>query len=169
MTATRCHSTSSLCAVKRACTRQQSSHYAGLIDSAEYFALTAGKKNPAPPPAPNDLSRWISEGQWSALDALCASVAAFGSFAKEMDKNSDDWEKWCGHAQPETVKVPGEWGKPLPARDQEVCPSIVAFNQNRIACSAWFLCCTLACTGVAKVLPSLPSAAHQLHRAVCAA
>jgi dynein heavy chain, axonemal len=91
-----------------------------LIDPAEYYALTAGKKTPAPPPAPNDLSRWISESQWSALDALCASVPAFGSFAKEMDKNSDDWEKWCGHAQPEAVKVPGEWGKPLPAREQEI-------------------------------------------------
>jgi dynein heavy chain, axonemal len=90
------------------------------IDATEYEALTSGKKNPTPPPAPNDLSRWISEGQWAALDVLCASVPAFGSFAKEMDKSSDDWEKWCGHEHPEAAKMPGEWGKPQAGREQEV-------------------------------------------------
>lgn len=90
------------------------------VDAAEFAALSAGKKTPAPPPAPNDLSRWISEGQWSALDALCASVPAFGNCSKEMDKNSDDWEKWCGHERPEAAKMPGEWGKPQASREQEV-------------------------------------------------
>ena len=92
----------------------------GMIDPAEYASLTAGKKTAAPPPAPNDLSRWISEGQWAALDALCSTVPAFGSFAKEMEKGSDDWEKWCGHAAPETAKMPGEWGKPQGSRDAEI-------------------------------------------------
>ena len=71
----------------------------GAIDAGEFEALSAGKKNPAPPPAPNDLSRWISEAQWSSLSALCTTVPAFGSLAKEMDKNSDDWEKWAGQVR----------------------------------------------------------------------
>lgn len=91
-----------------------------MIDALEYSALVEGKKNPTPQPAPNDLSRWIAEGQWGALDSLCSTVPAFNNMAKEMDKNSDDWEKYCGHERPEDAKMPGEWGKPGTARDAEV-------------------------------------------------
>lgn len=92
----------------------------GKIDAAEYRVFSAGKKNPAPPPAPNDLSRWILEPQWAALDAICSSAASFSNLAKEMEKNSDDWEKWAGHERPEIAKMPGDWGKPQPSHDAEV-------------------------------------------------
>lgn len=92
----------------------------GMIDPVEHNGLMEIKKNPNLQPAPNDLSRWIAESQWAALDALCGHVPAFNNFAKEMDKNSDDWEKYCSHERPEDAKMPGEWGKPTPARDGEV-------------------------------------------------
>ena len=91
-----------------------------MIDPLEYTALVEGKKNPTPQPAPNDLSRWIAEGQWGALDSLCSTVPAFNNMAKEMDKNSDEWEKYCGHERPEDAKMPGEWGKVGTARDAEI-------------------------------------------------
>ena len=83
----------------------------GQIDPVEHTGLMEIKKNPNLQPAPNDLSRWIAENQWAALDALCTHVPVFGSFSKEMDKNSDDWEKYCSHERPEDAKMPGDWGK----------------------------------------------------------
>lgn len=82
-----------------------------MIDLVEHTGLMEVKKNPNLQPAPNDLSRWIAESQWAALDALCTHVPVFGSFSKEMDKNSDDWEKYCSHERPEDIKMPGDWGK----------------------------------------------------------
>lgn len=91
-----------------------------MIDVVEHTALVEGKKNPTPQPAPNDLSRWIAEGQWGALDVLCSTVPVFTNMAKEMDKNSDDWEKYCGHERPEDAKMPGEWGKVVTSHDAEI-------------------------------------------------
>lgn len=42
----------------------------GKVDAAEYDALCRGARSAAPPPITDDLSRWMSEGQWSAVDAL---------------------------------------------------------------------------------------------------
>jgi dynein heavy chain, axonemal len=83
----------------------------GMIDPVEHTGLMEIKKSTNLQPAPNDLSRWIAEGQWAALDALCTHVPVFASLSKEMDKNSDDWEKYCSHERPEDAKMPGEWGK----------------------------------------------------------
>lgn len=44
----------------------------GKIDAAEYDALCKGARSPAPPPITDDLSRWMNEGQWAAVDALAA-------------------------------------------------------------------------------------------------
>jgi dynein heavy chain len=63
------------------------------IDSSEYEALCKGLRNPTPPPITDDLSRWMSEGQWAALDVL-TTMPAFASLAKDMEKNSEDW--WVG-------------------------------------------------------------------------
>lgn len=40
------------------------------IDAAEYEALCKGARSAAPPPITDDLSRWMNEGQWAAVDAL---------------------------------------------------------------------------------------------------
>lgn len=42
------------------------------VEPAEYEALCKGAKSSAPPPITDDLSRWMNEGQWAAVDALSA-------------------------------------------------------------------------------------------------
>lgn len=42
----------------------------GKVDTVEYEALCKGARSPAPPPITDDLSRWMTEGQWAAVDAL---------------------------------------------------------------------------------------------------
>ena len=80
------------------------------IDEAEYDALCKGIKNPNAPPITDDLSRWMSEAQWSALNPL-TSLPVFASLPKDMEKNSDDWQNWNSIEQVERAKMPGEWGK----------------------------------------------------------
>lgn len=80
------------------------------IDADEYAALCSGGRSVAPPPITDDLSRWMSESQWAALDAL-TSVKGFGNLAKEMEKASDDWYAWNANEKAEAAKMPGEWGK----------------------------------------------------------
>lgn len=82
----------------------------GEIEREEYDALCKGMKNPNPPPITDDLSRWVSEAQWSALNPLTA-LATFASLPKDMEKNSDDWQNWNSIEQVERAKMPGEWGK----------------------------------------------------------
>eukprot|EP00983_Pelagomonas_calceolata_P100995 1158640-Pelagomonas_calceolata.AAC.9 len=60
------------------------------IDASEYEALCKAMRNPNPPPITDDLSRWMSESQWSALDVL-TTLPSFTNLAKDMEKNSDDW------------------------------------------------------------------------------
>lgn len=60
------------------------------IDPSEYEALVKAMRNPSPPPITDDLSRWMSEGQWSALEVL-TTLPCFAHLAKDMEKNSDDW------------------------------------------------------------------------------
>lgn len=42
----------------------------GKVDVAEYEALCKGARSTAPLPITDDLSRWMIEGQWAAVDAL---------------------------------------------------------------------------------------------------
>lgn len=65
----------------------------GTIEVAEYEALCKGARSSQPPPITDDLSRWMTESQWAAVDAL-ASVQGFGSLAKDLEKNSDEWFNW---------------------------------------------------------------------------
>jgi dynein heavy chain len=44
----------------------------GKVDPQEYEALCKGARSPAPPLITDDLSRWMNEGQWAAVDALAA-------------------------------------------------------------------------------------------------
>ena len=60
------------------------------IDASEYEALCKAMRNPNPPPITDDLSRWMTESQWSALDVL-TTLPSFTQLAKDMEKNSDDW------------------------------------------------------------------------------
>lgn len=82
----------------------------GTIDPAEYEALCKGARSPAPPPITDDLSRWMTEGQWAAVDAL-AGVPGFGALAKDLEKNSDEWNAWCNSEAAERAVMPGEWGR----------------------------------------------------------
>lgn len=49
---------------------------AGRIDPVEYEALVRGGRSAAPPAISDDLSRWMSEAQWAAVDALAAVPGA---------------------------------------------------------------------------------------------
>jgi dynein heavy chain, axonemal len=39
------------------------------------------------------------------------SLQPYTTLAKDMEKNSDEWEKWCNQEAPEKAPMPGEWGK----------------------------------------------------------
>ena len=38
-------------------------------------------------------------------------LQAYGTLAKDMEKNSDEWEKWCLLEASEKAPMPGDWGK----------------------------------------------------------
>ncbi|KAJ9515913.1 hypothetical protein QJQ45_016901, partial [Haematococcus lacustris] len=80
------------------------------IDPTEYEALCKGMRSSSPPPVTDDLSRWLTEGQWASLDVL-TTMSAFTSLAKDMEKNSDEWAAWCANEAPERAPMPGEWAK----------------------------------------------------------
>ena len=83
---------------------------AGQLDPEEYAALVKGAKSLAPPPVTDELSGWLTDAQWAAVDAL-THLKAFASLAKDMEKNSDRWKSWASVEQAESAPMPGEWGK----------------------------------------------------------
>ncbi|DBA86689.1 TPA: Dynein alpha chain, flagellar outer arm [Trebouxia sp. C0004] len=80
------------------------------IGVEEYEALCKGTRNLTPPSITDELSRWVNETQWSALQPL-TQLPAYGTLAKDMEKNSDEWEKWCLLEASEKAPMPGDWGK----------------------------------------------------------
>lgn len=42
---------------------------------------------------------------------LLLLLQAYGTLAKDMEKNSDEWEKWCLLEASEKAPMPGDWGK----------------------------------------------------------
>ncbi|MEW5298846.1 MAG: hypothetical protein WDW36_001923 [Sanguina aurantia] len=80
------------------------------IDGSEYEAMCKGMRNPSPPPITDDLSRWMAESQWSALDML-TTLPSYTHLAKDMEKNSEEWNNWCLNEASERATLPGEWGK----------------------------------------------------------
>lgn len=80
------------------------------VDSSEYEAMCKGLRSPNPPPITDDLSRWLNEAQWAALDVL-TTLPAFANLAKDMEKSTDDWFTWCGLEAPERAAMPGDWTK----------------------------------------------------------
>lgn len=38
-------------------------------------------------------------------------VQSYTTLAKDMEKNSDEWEKWCLLEASEKAPMPGDWGK----------------------------------------------------------
>ena len=42
---------------------------------------------------------------------LLLLLQAYGTLAKDMEKNSDEWEKWCVLEASEKAPMPGDWGK----------------------------------------------------------
>ena len=38
-------------------------------------------------------------------------MQSYTTLAKDMEKNSDEWEKWCLLEASEKAPMPGEWGK----------------------------------------------------------
>ncbi|GBF93145.1 dynein alpha flagellar outer arm [Raphidocelis subcapitata] len=84
----------------------------GAIDAAEYDALCKGARSPAPPPITDELSRWMGEGQWAAVDGLATSgLPGFASLPKDLEKASEEWSAWCAAEAPERSAMPGDWGR----------------------------------------------------------
>ncbi|KIY98975.1 dynein heavy chain, partial [Monoraphidium neglectum] len=84
----------------------------GTIDAAEYEALCKGARSTSPPPITDELSRWMTEGQWAAVDALATSgVPGFASLTKDLEKASEEWSAWCLSEAPERALMPGDWGR----------------------------------------------------------
>ena len=82
----------------------------GDIDEDEYSALCMGIRSPSPPPITDELSIWMNDTQWSALEPL-SKLPKFFTFAKDLEKNSDEWKDYCGIQRCECSSLPGEWGK----------------------------------------------------------
>ena len=82
----------------------------GDIDEDEYSALCMGIRSPSPPPITDELSIWMYDTQWSALEPL-SKLPKFFTFAKDLEKNSDEWKDYCGIQRCECSSLPGEWGK----------------------------------------------------------
>jgi hypothetical protein len=78
---------------------------AGAIDAAEYEALCKGSRSAAPPPITDDLSRWMSEGQWAGLDAL-AALQPFAALPKDMEKVGCPAGSVAGRGWLDTVWTP---------------------------------------------------------------
>ena len=38
-------------------------------------------------------------------------MQAFATLPKDIEKNSDEWEKWCNNEASEKAPMPGEWSK----------------------------------------------------------
>ena len=66
----------------------------GVVDPDEYMTLCFGAKTPVPPPITDELSLWMTDAQWSALDPVC-KLPKFTALAKDMEKNNDSWKEWC--------------------------------------------------------------------------
>ena len=74
--------------------------------------LCNSKKAGSVPPITDELSMWMSDSQWSVVEPL-SKIPAFANFAKDMEKNSDEWKDWCSLDQPESVTMPGDWSHKL--------------------------------------------------------
>ena len=82
----------------------------GQLDPEEYSALITGARSVAPPPVTDELSGWLADTQWAAVDAL-THLKALKGLAKDMEKFSDRWKSWCAIPLCEAAPLPGEWGK----------------------------------------------------------
>ncbi|EFN60095.1 hypothetical protein CHLNCDRAFT_133411 [Chlorella variabilis] len=83
----------------------------GTIDGKELEHLCRWPRAATPPPMSEELSQWMSEGQWAALAPLAQQLPAFGGLLKDLEKNGEEWEKWAAGDAPESVPMPGEWCK----------------------------------------------------------
>ena len=55
------------------------------IGAEEYDALCKGIRNLTPPPITDELSRWVNETQWSALQPLTQiPVSPLGSYTAQF-------------------------------------------------------------------------------------
>ena len=84
----------------------------GEITADENAMLCNSKKAGSVPPITDELSMWMSDSQWSVVEPL-SKIPAFANFAKDMEKNSDEWKDWCSLDQPESVTMPGDWSHKL--------------------------------------------------------
>ena len=84
----------------------------GAIDPLEYDALCRGAKSASPPPITDELSRWMGEAQWAAVDGLAGSgVPGLAALGKDLERCSDEWAAWCRAPAPERAPMPGDWGR----------------------------------------------------------
>eukprot|EP00899_Mesostigma_viride_P003607 jgi/Mesvir1/13247/Mv18980-RA.1 len=102
----------------------------GKINPVEYEFLCKMTKSPTPPPMTDELSTWMLESQWAALDAVAQHMPnTFGTLLKAMEKESEKWKNWAQIEQAERSPMPGEWGK-LPRFTQLIL--IRAIRPDRI-------------------------------------
>lgn len=113
--------------------------YLSPLLSAPPLVCRATFRQPARSPAVAlCCCRWMSEGQWAAVDALTAVPggwfeallclrlwprcgcthsclvllhAGFAHLAKDMEKNSDDWNTWCTSEGCDHSALPGDWAR----------------------------------------------------------
>ena len=82
----------------------------GAIAPEEYDALVEGRRSAQPAPITDELSHWMADAQWAGLEPL-GSVPSMSSLARDMEKQSEAWRKWCDQEACEKAPMPGEWAK----------------------------------------------------------
>lgn len=75
-----------------------------------FDALCMGLRSTKVPNITDELSRWMTDSQWAGVDAL-TKLGPYAHLAKDMEKNSDAWQRWAAIEQCENSAMPGEWGK----------------------------------------------------------
>eukprot|EP00884_Botryococcus_braunii_P010094 jgi/Botrbrau1/19086/Bobra.0077s0003.2 len=82
----------------------------GHIRSDDFDALCNSVRPASLPPISDELSHWMTEAQWAAL-TLLHSLPGLANLAKDMEKASEEWERWCSWEACEKQSLPGDWAR----------------------------------------------------------
>jgi len=84
-------------------------------------------------------------------------LQAYGTLAKDMEKNSDEWEKWCLLEASEKAPMPGDWGKISDFRQLLI---VRALKPGRITNALQVSTLDLRVTNQRHVSPTTPSSCN---------
>jgi dynein heavy chain len=85
----------------------------GFLKQIYLDAIMRGRIAEEVAPLGEDLAKWLSESSWSRLKAIEEDLAsqdpAFENLTEKVAADTDDWEEWYNHSNPETKAMPGDF------------------------------------------------------------